>query len=228
MRCCLPRLDRLCDEFDAAWQAGFPRIEDFLDRTGGESPELLLRYLLMTEIDYRLARGQCPSSAEYEPRFPQYRGLVQETVQARLCRRDDPPVIEETLVPRLLGDYEVFQKLGSGGMGEVYKARHRRLRRWVALKQLHPNSVGDADAQRRFAQEIEAIGRLNHPNLVLCTDAREESGVHFLVMEYIEGADLAAIVKRCGPVAVPAACEIVRQAAVGLQHVASRDGASRY
>ena len=193
-------LDRLCDEFDAAWKAGHtPRIEDFLDRADGTSLGPLLRQLLSIEIDYRLVNAQELSSEDYEQRFPKYRELVRETVQARLRNPGTQPLVTEASLPRVLGDYEVFEKLGGGGMGVVYKARHRRLQRWVAIKRLRPGCLADSEALRRFTREMEAVGRLNHANLVQCTDAREEAGVHFLVMEYIEGLDLAAIVNQRGP-----------------------------
>ena len=206
--------DAICDAFEAAIQAGdVPRLEDFMARAGDQPPELLFRGLLLVECEYREKQGESPAAAEYIARFPDRERLVREIFAQR-----NPPA-RPVPNPVVLGDYEILEELGGGGMGVVYKARHRRLRRIVALKTILSAHTCRPEALQRFVREIEAVGRLNHPNLVQCTDAREESGVQFLVMEYIEGADLGAIVKRGGPLNVPDACEIVRQTAVGLEHV---------
>ena len=116
-----------------------------------------------------------------------------------------------------LGDYELLKRLGQGGMGTVYQAQHVRLKRVVALKVLPQNRLGNTDAVARFEREIEAVGRLDHPHIVRALDAREVDGVRFLVMEHVDGLDLAEVVARCGPLSVADACEVTRQAALGLQ-----------
>ena len=121
-----------------------------------------------------------------------------------------------------LGEYQLLEKLGEGGMGAVYKARHTRLRRTVALKMLSRGRMEDPRAIARFDREMEAIGQLSHPNIVQAYDAREVEGMHFLVMEYIEGLDLAELLHRAGPLPIPEACEIIRQAATGLQYAHER------
>ena len=116
-----------------------------------------------------------------------------------------------------LGDYELLKTLGQGGMGTVYQAQHVRLKRVVALKVLPQNRLGNTDAVARFEREIEAVGRLDDPHIVRALDAREVDGVRFLVMEHVDGLDLAEVVARCGPLSVADACEVTRQAALGLQ-----------
>lgn len=115
-------------------------------------------------------------------------------------------------------DYQLLAKLGEGGMGAVYKALHTQLEKVVAVKILPAERMRDPAAVARFKREMKAVGRLEHPNIVGALDAGEEGGVHFLVMQYVEGLDLATLSKRLGPLPVAAACELVRQAAVGLQH----------
>lgn len=115
-------------------------------------------------------------------------------------------------------DYELIEELGRGGMGAVYKALHVNLKRLVALKILPVEKMQDRRAVARFHREMEAVGKLVHPNIVLAHDAGEADGQHYLVMEYVDGLDLAHIVDRCRPLAVADACELVRQAAVGLEH----------
>ncbi|MBN2292493.1 MAG: protein kinase [Pirellulales bacterium] len=116
-----------------------------------------------------------------------------------------------------LGEYQIVEKLGSGGMGTVYKARHTELERMVALKVLSEELVRDDRAVARFRREMKAVGRFDHPNIVRAYDAREIDGTYFLVMEYVDGLDLAELVARTGPLPIADACELVRKAACGLQ-----------
>jgi serine/threonine protein kinase len=116
-----------------------------------------------------------------------------------------------------LGEYELLEKLGEGGMGTVYRAEHTKLKRIVALKVLPKGRREDERAIARFEREMKAVGRLDHPNIVRAHDAREVEGTRFLVMEYVEGLDLGKVVRRVGPLSVADACELIRQAALGLQ-----------
>ncbi len=121
-----------------------------------------------------------------------------------------------------LGPYEVIEKLGEGGMGAVYKAVHPKLKRTVAIKVLPARRMKSAAALARFEREMAAVGALNHPNIVTAHDAGEDAGMHYLVMEYVDGLDLATLVRRVGPLEPADACEIVRQAARGLAEAAAR------
>ena len=122
-------------------------------------------------------------------------------------------------VPSQLGEYQLLEELGHGGMGTVYKALHTKLDRVVALKVLVKGRVEDGRAIARFEREMKAIGRLDHPQIVRAHDAREIEGRPVLIMEYVEGLDLARLVGRAGRFRVSDACELARQAAVGLQYV---------
>jgi eukaryotic-like serine/threonine-protein kinase len=119
--------------------------------------------------------------------------------------------------PLRLGPYEVKERIGGGGMGTVYRAFHVKLKKWVALKVVRSDWLGDAQTVIRFQREMEAVGRLDHPNIVRATDAGEEGGVHYLVMEWVDGTDLANLVWFCGPLPVADACALIRQAAAALQ-----------
>ncbi len=116
-----------------------------------------------------------------------------------------------------LGEYELIEKLGEGGMGAVYRAKHLRLGREVALKALSPVHLRDQKAIARFDREMRAVGAVDHPNVVRAMDAREIGGTRFLVMEYVDGMELSDVVRHVGPLAVADAAEIIRQAAAGLQ-----------
>jgi serine/threonine protein kinase len=117
-----------------------------------------------------------------------------------------------------LGNYQLVEKIGQGGMGVVYKAIHTSLNRIVALKILPAERMSDAKFVARFNREWKSLGLLNHPNIIQATDAGEVEGTCFLVMEFVEGIDLAKLTVRSGPLPIPEACELVRQAATGLQH----------
>jgi serine/threonine protein kinase len=123
----------------------------------------------------------------------------------------------------VLGNYIVLDKLGQGGMGYVYKAQHRKMKRVVALKLLPATATRTVEAVRRFEREVEAAAKLAHPNIVTAYDADEAPGVHFLVMEYVEGTDLGRIVEQKGRLDVSAAVDYVCQAARGLDY-AHRQG----
>ncbi len=126
-------------------------------------------------------------------------------------------------VPRSrLGQYRLMAILGQGGMGAVCLAYHLRLKKWVAVKILPTESAPKPSAIARFHREMEAIGQLEHPHLVRATDADEIDGVHFLVMELVDGADLNRLVRESGKLSVADACEAARQAALGLQYAHGR------
>ena len=117
----------------------------------------------------------------------------------------------------VLGNYVVLDKLGQGGMGVVLKAEHKRLKRLVALKVMSASIVKTPDALKRFHREVEAAAKLRHPNVVATDDADEAKGTHFLVMEYVEGTDLSALVKKQGTLSVEQAVQCIIQTAQGLE-----------
>src|SRR4051812_358073 len=97
-----------------------------------------------------------------------------------------------------LGRYEIRRLVGQGGMGCVYEAVHRDLKKRVAIKTLLPALASNADAKQRFLREGEAASRIRHPHVVDVTDVGAEGGIIYLVMEYLEGEDLARLIARQG------------------------------
>ena len=116
-----------------------------------------------------------------------------------------------------LGNYVLLEKIGAGGMGQVFKAEHRRMHRIVAVKMLPTGMMQNAAMVARFEREVMAAAKLNHPNIVTAFDADNANGVHLLIMEYVEGSDLAALVKKNGPCSVEQAVNYVLQTARGLE-----------
>jgi serine/threonine protein kinase len=122
-----------------------------------------------------------------------------------------------------IGNYDVLDRLGAGGMGTVYKARHRRMKRLVAIKVLLRSLCQESSFVQRFQREVETVARLSHPNIVLAYDADEAEVGHFLVMEFVEGRDLASRVEQQGPFALRQAVNCILQAARGLESAHSQN-----
>jgi serine/threonine-protein kinase len=118
----------------------------------------------------------------------------------------------------VIGQYVLIDRIGEGGMGEVFKSRHRRLHKLAAVKIVRPSRAGIAIVRERFLREAEAAAQLSHPNIVAVFDAGEEDGQLYLAMEYIDGIDLGRMIKQFGPLPVPLAVDFMRQAALGLHH----------
>ncbi len=102
------------------------------------------------------------------------------------------------MIGQSLGHYHILEKLGSGGMGEVYKARDTRLNRMVAIKVLAPGTTSDPARKRRFIQEAQSASALNHPNIVVIHDINIQDGVDYMVMEYVDGKTHDALIPRQG------------------------------
>jgi len=238
-------IDPVCDAFEAAWQQGTrPVIEDYLGTVVEAVQPLLLAELVRTELEWRFRRGDLPTAAEYRARLPACTDSIENWLtEARraaetLSADGEPDTIDPGMPitahgdrakpaaakpsPRVLGAYELLGPLGAGGMGEVYKARHKRLDKLVALKVLPPLVQHSAERVARFLREMKAVGSLDHPNVVEAHDAGEQSGVVYLVMKLIDGTALAKFVKEHGPLPVAEACQLARQTALGLQYLHER------
>ena len=121
--------------------------------------------------------------------------------------------------PLTLGEYVVQDFVGRGGMGTVYRAVHRRMKRTVALKVLR-RDIAHADLlAKRFLREVEVAAKLCHPNIVTAYDAGEQNGINYLVSEFVEGQNLSELVKEYGPLSLPLAVDVVQQAARALEYV---------
>jgi serine/threonine protein kinase len=117
-----------------------------------------------------------------------------------------------------LGSYEILGRLGGGGMGVVYRARHTLLKRDVALKVMKGVRLRDPAAVERFRREMESVGKLDHPNVVKAYDADQSMGIHFIAMELVGDTNLSRLVRDRGPLKIADAGEVGRQAAAGLEH----------
>lgn len=145
-----------------------------------------------------------------------------EDVPTRVQEGLEEPWIAEVghRSPRL-GNYELIEEIARGGMGIVYKARQRSLKRIVALKVLLPGSLGDPGRVQRFLTEAEAVAALKHPHIVGIHEIGEEDGQHFFSMEYVGGGDLARR-RRSGAIGALAAARYVRKVAEAIHHAHQR------
>lgn len=145
-------------------------------------------------------------------------------MEALACRLDDTDPNSDLSgdTRRLIGQYQLLSYLGRGGMGKVYRALHLKLKRQVALKCLPDSFRRDTERKARFLREMEAIGQLEHENIVRATDAGEHEGTLFLVMELVRGIDLRELLAARGPLEVADACQIARLVATALEYLELR------
>jgi serine/threonine protein kinase len=122
----------------------------------------------------------------------------------------------------VMGAYRVLRPLGQGGMGVVYLAEHAALGRRVAVKVLTEEQSREKLGLARFFREARAAAALDHPNIVRLHDIAEIDGTHFLVMEFVDGTDLQALVDGTGPLHMAQAADYIAQAARGLEHAHDR------
>ncbi len=118
----------------------------------------------------------------------------------------------------VLGNYAILEKLGQGGMGAVFKARHTRMGREVCLKVVNSAGRQSPAVIERFRNEARTLAALSHPNIVVAHDANESKGIPYLVMEYVDGDDLAKRVRNEGPLSVAEALHVLIQTAGALQY----------
>ncbi|MCX7805282.1 MAG: protein kinase [Planctomycetota bacterium] len=122
----------------------------------------------------------------------------------------------DPLIGKTLGGCEILSVIGQGGMGVIYRARQKSLDRIVAMKVLSPRLASDEAFVARFQREARAIARISHPNILAVYDVGEQDGIHFIVMELIDGCSLAELQAQRKILPAPEAAEYIRQAALGL------------
>lgn len=151
--------------------------------------------------------------------FPELPALCQELVRRGwLTAWQAKQLAQGRSADVRLGSYLLLEPIGSGGNGQVFKARHDKMKRVAAVKVIRPELANDRETVQRFHREIEVIGKLDHPNIVHALEAGPIGSVLVLVTEFIDGIDLERLVCRSGPLPAYQACDYIRQAARGLAH----------
>jgi superkiller protein 3 len=209
----LKRIDEVCDRFEKAWQAGQrPRLEAFLDAVEEAEQTALLRELLLLDLHYRAEAGEQPDAKDYH-RLRGYEELVEELFSAVPPAaaegggstswpetRDEawippaPNVAPGAEWPALAGRYRVAGKIAEGGMGVVVRAYDPELNRPLAVKIVKKAFAGRVEMERRFLEEAQVTGQLQHPGVPPIHDiGRLEDGRPFFAMKLIKGRTLAEL-----------------------------------
>jgi serine/threonine protein kinase len=224
------RVDLLCDAFEDEYRAGrVPLIEDFLSRSGDEERSSLVVELVLLDVNYRERRGEHPAFIDYAERFPD------ESYSLRRCFPLDPDSDDRSFdstitagvaataqmaapVHMRLGRYELVEPLGTGGFGEVWKARDPVLERWVAVKMLRSDREFPPPIVEQFLQEGRKLAQLEHPAIVPVYDVGYARDRCYIVSKLIAGETLEDRLKRESCLAAAEAAEIVSQVAHALHH----------
>jgi serine/threonine-protein kinase len=235
-------IDAFCDAFEQAWLAGqVPELKEWLNRADASVRPLLLPELLRVDLEYRLKNGHCGFIIdEYVRKFglePADISLLKASLLSSVPGGNDETLEADTVAlpeangvstPRSvdsvlseIGSYEVLEEIGRGGMGVVYRARHRTLGRLVALKTLPTYGAVDADTLARFRAEAEAAAHLDHPGIVPIYEIGEDRGLPWFTMGLVEGRTLRQRI-RDEPFRPRDAAEVVAQIADALVYAHGR------
>ncbi len=162
----------------------------------------------------RLANGRCNEARPLAKLMVQRGWLTIFQINQILAGRGSQLVV---------GPYHIMDRLGQGGLSSVYRARHS-VHEWeVALKVIQPEVIANAEGRKQFLSEMEAMARLEHPNIVQFCDTDEFGDTFYYAMEYVEGTDLGKYVRLTGLLPIAEACDYIRQTALGLQHAHERN-----
>jgi serine/threonine protein kinase/tetratricopeptide (TPR) repeat protein len=183
---------------------------------------------LVEELERRVAAGDVPDARALSERYQVSVGEVVDLLRVVRALDDiqgeparDGPLLAPSDVAGVPGDvagYRVLEELGRGGMGVVYKAWDPYQRREVALKVMLAGRFADARQIERFQAEARAARRFDHPNLAAVLEVGEEDGLHYLVMDVVEGESLAALLEREGPLPERRAAELAERLARALSY----------
>jgi WD40 repeat protein/serine/threonine protein kinase len=201
------QVDEICDRFEAAWKEAPatgtpPQIEDYLGAASSPESAALLRELILLDVYYRRRCGEQPRAEAYRASFPaldpawldrEVRALADAEQTTQEGRQVASPADGATVPLERIGDFRILREIGRGGMGVVYEAEQEALGRCVALKILPPHALRNADMVRRFEREARSAARLHHTNIVPVFGAGCHEGMHYFVMQFIQGQGLDAV-----------------------------------
>jgi serine/threonine-protein kinase len=178
--------------------------------------ETFLGHLLQSGL---LSPEQLAALSPHLPDTPRGRLVARDLVQRGLLTKFQAEMLLAGRTAGFqLGQYRILTPLGQGGMGRVFKAVHLTMNRIVALKLVAPACVKTEQGRLMFQREVRAAARLLHPNIVTAFDAGQAGDRSYLIMEFVDGPNLEQLVREQGPLEIGQACDLIRQAARGLQY----------
>jgi serine/threonine protein kinase len=191
-------IDQVCDLYELAWQRGErPQISSFLDKADTAYRARLFRELVLVELEYRRNLGECPAVDDYRRDFPEFAEEIEAinlengtAAFATMVGADDDAVRKPQHAPgERIGPFELVARVGSGGMGEVWKAWDPRLKRPVALKLPRAEALTTADL-RRFVRESRAAAQLRYPQIAAVHDVCREGTTIYIIGDFVDGQNL--------------------------------------
>lgn len=215
------QIDRVCEAFEQAWIAGPPpRIADYLPAAHEPPLPGLMPELLKIDVQQRLRGGEQPALLGYLTQFPDCESVVvlayQAAVSSARLSADSAGAPPAGSRHRILGDFELLEEIGRGGMGIVYRARQLTLNRIVAVKLILHGSLASQRQIQRFRSEAESAAQLTHRNIVPVYAVGQQEDCDYYAMEYIAGTSLVAT-RRTGPLSSRDAAALVAKLADGVQ-----------
>ncbi|MBI1314195.1 protein kinase [bacterium] len=199
-----------------------PSVSDYVTRFPQHSAELMEQYArIASAMEQPLAQESASASAAKDAPDMPGAAFADLTLDHNEAAEQSAAQSFETLTAGVQVDrYVLKAKLGEGGCGVVFRAYDvNSSDRECAVKLIRPDRLAVPKVQARFQQEIRALKGLSHSNIVCATDSGEWNGIQYFVMEYVDGVTLRQIADQCNPLSIANACELVRQASLGLQHI---------
>lgn len=218
------RISEILLWYEKTWAPDRPiSLEEALRQGEGLDEEELFEQLLKIDLTLGVENGTRPAAEEYVARFPKYETLIRTVCEQTA---DERPSRNRFRSGRMLGHYQLLERLGQGGMGVVYKAFDTRMERTVAIKYISPGLQQDQECFEQFQLEMKLLGRLaRHENIVQGFACDSDGGTPYFVMEFIDGVDLHRYITEPPPVGVhrpldvAEAAKITLQIAHGLDHI---------
>lgn len=223
----LSTVDSLCEQFEDALQRGErPSIQETLSECPSSHRSLLFKYLLELEADYQQQQGIVPNAAVYLREFPHYDTIIHSVfkdyaaLDETTAERFSPTRHIPPYVGRQIGDYEILEEIGRGGMGIVWKAKQKSLSRVVAVKIVISSDFASEESRVRFLAEANIAGTLDHPGIIPVYEAAEEDGQLYYSMAYLEGGNLSEYIRE-SELAPNAAATLTREIALAVAYAHS-------